>query len=159
MSNMVYSGIGSCKTPPDILEIMLKISSKLEILGYTLRSSHATSADQFFENGVLDINKKEIYLVEHATKDAIEMAKKYHPNLDKLDTHGKKLHGRNVMIVLGSELYLPSDFIIAWTSGGEFVGGIRTTLKVAVMLNIPIFNLYFQTSRERLEKFLNKPIE
>lgn len=155
--NMVYSGIGSRETPRDILELMTKIAEKLEILGYTLRSGGARGADTAFANGVKDPSKKIIFRPEHATPESIEFVSKYHPAWYKCKPNDRKLHGRNALIILGEELYLPSDFIIAWTPGGEFIGGTSTGLRIGVKLDIPIFNLYFTASRERLEKFLNSP--
>ena len=36
--NMLYAGIGSREVPDDILSVMTRIASRLEELGYTLRS-------------------------------------------------------------------------------------------------------------------------
>lgn len=155
MANMVYSGIGSRESPGDILELMTKIATKLETMGYVLRSGGARGADKAFEAGVKDPTKKEIFRPEQATPESIEFVSKYHPAWHKCKPNDRKLHGRNAMIILGAELYLPSDFIIAWTPGGEFIGGTSTGLRMGVKLDIPIFNLYFNASRERLEKFLN----
>jgi predicted Rossmann fold nucleotide-binding protein DprA/Smf involved in DNA uptake len=55
-----YTGIGSRETPEDILEFMKEIASKLESLGWILRSGGAPGADLAFENGVKE--KKEIYI-------------------------------------------------------------------------------------------------
>ena len=55
-----YTGIGSRETPPEILEMMKDIASKLELLGWTLRSGGAPGADTGFENGVKSL--KEIYV-------------------------------------------------------------------------------------------------
>ena len=155
MTNMVYSGIGSRESPPEILEMMTKIASKLETLGYILRSGSAKGADSAFQRGVSDPTKMEIYRPEHATKESIEFASHYHPAWHKVKVKDRPLHGRNVFIILGSDMELISDFVICYTPGGEYIGGTALGMRVANKLDIPIFNLYFQTSRERLEKFLN----
>jgi predicted Rossmann fold nucleotide-binding protein DprA/Smf involved in DNA uptake len=49
---LTYAGIGSRKTPQDILENMTKIATWLESLGYTLNSGGAKGADEYFEKGV-----------------------------------------------------------------------------------------------------------
>lgn len=152
---MVYSGIGSRSTPQEILEMMTKIASKLETMGYILRSGGAKGCDNAFSNGISDPLKKEIYRPEHATKESIEFASHYHPAWHKVKKdYDKKLHGRNSMIILGMDLELPSDFCITYTLDGECSGGSGQGMQICNHLNIPIFNLFYQTSRERLEKFL-----
>jgi predicted Rossmann fold nucleotide-binding protein DprA/Smf involved in DNA uptake len=49
---MYYAGIGARSTPPQILSVMTRLASKLEGMGYTLRSGGAAGADTAFERGV-----------------------------------------------------------------------------------------------------------
>jgi len=48
-----YTGIGSRKTPPEILKIMHTLAWHLADKGWTLRSGGAGGADNAFENGVI----------------------------------------------------------------------------------------------------------
>ena len=57
-----YTGIGSRKTPKDILDVMVDIARKLEQRLYCLRSGGAEGADMAFESGVRSEYWKEIYL-------------------------------------------------------------------------------------------------
>lgn len=56
---MIYTGIGSRETPPEIQEIMTNYARKLDKLGFILRSGGAMGADTAFEKGSTN---KEIYL-------------------------------------------------------------------------------------------------
>lgn len=62
-----YAGIGSRKSPQDILKFMVKIAKSLSD-SYILRSGGAVGADKAFEYGAKD---KEIFRPEGATKEAI----------------------------------------------------------------------------------------
>ena len=55
--NMVYAGIGSRQTPPNVQNIMRQVAKELEKKGYKLRSGHAKGADLAFEQGVLFTSK------------------------------------------------------------------------------------------------------
>ncbi len=46
-----YAGIGSRKTPEEILVIMTHIAVRMRNLGWVLRSGCALGADTAFENG------------------------------------------------------------------------------------------------------------
>lgn len=146
-----YAGIGSRETPPDILLLMHQLSSKLESIGYTLRSGGAIGADSAFEQG---ITNKEIFIANDATPESIEMASKYHPAWNKCSSWAKKLHGRNCMILLGKDLNDPVKFVICWTNDGKATGGTGLSIRIANDLNIPIFNLFDPNVRERMERFI-----
>jgi len=53
-----YAGIGSRKTPPDILALMEACAYKLARYGWNLRSGGAPGADQAFERGVAQANRE-----------------------------------------------------------------------------------------------------
>lgn len=150
---MIYSGIGSRSTPKEIGNLMTLLATKLDLLGYTLRSGHATGSDTYFENGVIS-NKKEIYLAKDATTESIEYASKFHDKWSSCKDYVKCLHGRNVKIILGKDLKSPSDFVICWTED-ETNGGTSLGLKIAKYNQIPIFNLANEEHKERLLKFIN----
>jgi len=134
-----YTGVGARKAPPNILKEMTKIASFLEDKGYTLRSGGAEGSDQAFESGVKEL--KEIYVPKQATSESIELASKVHPAWYNCNYWVQKIHGRNVMQVLGLTLDKPSSFLICWTKDGRTVGGTATAMKIAGQNNIPIYNL------------------
>ena len=60
---MIYTGIGSRKTPIEIINKMIKLGQILGKHGYILRSGGANGADKAFEQGCDNVlGKKEIYL-------------------------------------------------------------------------------------------------
>lgn len=57
-----YAGIGSRKTPKNVLDFMFEIGKELALLGYVLRSGGAEGADSAFEKGADSVKgMKEIY--------------------------------------------------------------------------------------------------
>lgn len=150
-----YTGIGSRSTPPDQLLVLTEIASALERYGFILRSGGAEGADKAFENGVKDPLNRVILRPKHSTKEAEEMASKIHPMWSACDEYARKLHGRNVQLVLGEKLDTPSEFVIAWTFDGENRGGTRTGLKLAKALKIPTFNLANWEDSTRFGIFLS----
>jgi len=133
-----YAGVGSRETPRDILNIMTIISYSLRH-EYTLRSGGAIGADTAFQSGA-GFNRV-IYKAHHATADAIELASTYHPNWKACKGIAKKLHGRNMQIVLGEGLAEPVEFVLCWTPGAKLVGGTAMAIRVAEDKDIPVFNL------------------
>ena len=124
-----YTGVGSRKTPKNILEAFTRIAKRLENLGYTLRSGAAGGADQAFEKGVS--NLQEIYIPWNgfapagkgyhvgACEASISLASSLHPAWERCSQGAQKLHARNTYQVLGKNLKTPSQFLICWTEGGK----------------------------------------
>lgn len=150
---MIYTGIGSRKTPHKVLGIMYGIGASLAKRGDTLRSGAADGADSSFESGCDLLNGlKEIYIpwrgfnnkegiyVSDVTQ-AKEIASKIHPAWDKCSDGARSLHARNVFQVLGADLLTPTEFVVCWTPKGEDSGGTRTAIVLAKENNIPVYNL------------------
>ncbi len=149
----IYTGIGSRKTPDDILVKMKEIGYFLANKGWTLRSGGADGADSAFEAGCdAAKGKKEIYLpwksfngsqsdLYDIPNAAFEKAWEIHPNWLVLKRGAKSLHARNIQQILGKDLDTPTDMIVCWTGGGKLVGGTRTALVLGQSLTIPIINL------------------
>jgi hypothetical protein len=55
------------------------------------------------------------------------------------DEPARRLHGRNVQIILGQDLQTPVKFVLAYTLSPNS-GGTRTGLFLAQEHGIPIFN-------------------
>lgn len=166
-----YGGIGSRTSPPEILEFMTKIAQTLYEQGYNLRSGGAAGADEAFENGVniafakehgADVmsadcfRRKEILRPKHATIKAIEIAMEVHPAPQHCNDYVRKLHGRNVMIILGEDLITPVEFVMAWTPGGKTLGGTGLGLRLAERERIKVYNLFDKDHLTEVhERFLN----
>ena len=169
-----YAGIGSRQTPREIIELFKRVARYLAGEGLVLRSGSAEGADTAFEIGCDSAGgKKEIYLpwkgfgdstskLFTQSKEAIEIAKKYHPQWSILSQGAKKLQSRNVMQVLGQDLKTPSRFIICWTKDGEGRGGTGQALRIAKDYDIPIFDCGnfndINECRRELKKFIDKYI-
>lgn len=150
---MIYTGIGSRNIPDDIKEKIIHIATHLAECGYTLRSGGADGADTAFEIGALRGNgKKEIFLPWRNFNDnpsvlyeppqlAFEIARKYHPNWAGLKPSVKRIMARNSQQVLGFDCRTPTQFIVCYTENGEMKGGTSQALRIAIDLNIPIYNL------------------
>ena len=161
MKLIPYSGIGSRRTPIDILQIMTRTAEYLYNQGYILRSGGADGADKAFELGAKE--KKEIFLpwknfnnsdslLFDTPKEAFEIAAQIHPAWQYLKEYVKKVHARNTLQVLGKNLDEPSDFIICWTKNGSMIGGTAQALRIAKAYDIPIFNLAIEKDKERILK-------
>jgi len=145
-----YTGVGSRKTPPDILELMRGVAAKLARFGVALRSGGADGADSAFEVGCNSVGgRKEIFYARMCTPEAIEIAKQFHPAWHACTEFARKLHGRNAFQVLGSNLTSPSKVLICWTPDGctshversRNTGGTGTAISIAEHYGVPVYNL------------------
>lgn len=158
----VYSGIGSRRTPPDVLALMRDIGHALALAGFTLRSGAAQGADSAFEAGALrGRGACEIYLPwrrfnAHPSQTCVTghqarlLAATLHPKWDTLGGGARSMHARNCYQILGFNLDRPCDAVICWTPGGEAVGGTATAIVLAERYGIPVFNLQRAEARRRL---------
>jgi len=168
LSSKTYAGIGSRRTPDNILNLMSRVGIRLEELGYILHSGGADGADKAFAKDV--INKK-VYIpwegfnninngiVKNST-EAMELASKYHPAWDKLSQGARKLMSRNMHQVLGDDLNSPVSFVICWTPDGaetstsRSTGGTGQAIRLAIDRGIPVFNMKNKDSLTRLATLL-----
>jgi hypothetical protein len=155
---MKYAGIGSRETPEHICEEMKDISFRLSKCGFILRSGGAKGADSSFEYGCDKAKgKKQIFLSEHATKESINLALKYHPNPKALKRKGNfvlGLMGRNMQIISGLNLDDNVDFVVCWTKDGKDTGGTGQAIRYCNDIGIHIYNLYNETNVNELIEFL-----
>lgn len=164
-----YAGIGSRRTPPDVLVLMRRIAQSLGARGFVLRSGGAPGADRAFEVGSIS---REIYIpfdgfngylsgrastsprseaffssVRLPTPDAFTLAARFHPTWSKLSAAAKKLMARNGHQVLGRDLNSPARFVVCWTPDGATdktttsTGGTGQALRIANAYKIPVWNL------------------
>lgn len=147
-----YAGIGSRETPLDIIHLFKKVAYYLSVKKFILRSGGAKGADKAFETGCDNFNgQKEIYLpwpyfegsgsiFNEPTKEAYEIAEKFHPYWHNLSQGARKLQARNSHQVLGLDLNTLSKFIICWTKNGKSSGGTGQAIRIARAYNIPVFD-------------------
>jgi hypothetical protein len=165
----VYAGIGSRRTPSDVIAFMTRIAKRLDAWGWTLRSGGADGADTAFAQGA---DHKEVYVpwpeftedgvsrLSKPTFRAMEIAAKYHPNWKNLSDAVQKLHGRNVHQILGASCDAPCAMVICWTPDGStgkttaHTGGTGQAIRIAHDRRIPIFNLALPDHRLAWEEVI-----
>ena len=154
---MIYAGIGSRQTPPNILARMQLLGTLLGYKGHILRTGACKGADQAFANGAILTGQvqlclpwksyekewvdslkgdKQVRVLSDKDIEAYASVDKFHPAAKKLSQGARKLHARNFLIVNGV------DFIICWTPEGKVVGGTGQALRIAE--DIPVYNLFYQ---------------
>lgn len=169
----IYAGIGSRRTPPDVLDVMYRLADRLMLEGWILRSGHADGADQTFEAGAEP--RCEIYLpwpsfndrvscvgtvFDAPTDAAYAEAARHHPLWHALPRGAQRLHARNAHQVLGRTLDDPVSFVVCWTPDGSLdgrgpnTGGTGQALRIAAAHDIPTFNLKRTDHMERIAAFL-----
>lgn len=163
MTGNSYAGIGSRKTPSNVLADMVEIGSRLAQMGLILRSGGAEGADTAFENGALRVqgSQTEIFVPWKGFRPlrgdivmndprAREIAQTFYTSGPWVSTSEgvKKLMSRNVHQILGKGLDDPVKFVVCWTQNGEAIGGTGLALRLAESRNIPVFNLFHGYSVE-----------
>jgi hypothetical protein len=157
---MIYTGIGSRKTPQEVCDVMYAMAAVFGEEGWTLRSGGAPGADLAFERGCDSVSgPKEIYLpwdgfnsdqrqdcspngvVVLNNKEAYSIASKYHPKWGSLNAGSRALMARNSHQILGMDLETPTDLVICWTKDGKGLGGTGQALRIARDLDIPVVDL------------------
>lgn len=153
---IAYAGIGSRRTPPDVLDTMTEVARKLAERSWILRSGNAEGADEAFEKGA-PIPLLESYLpwaktsVPHGiVHDSPEMAKlmqttyttesgtPWSPSMKRSVT---QLMTRNGNQIFGTDFSEPTDVVVCYTPYGDPVGGTRQAIKLAGLAGIPVLNL------------------
>lgn len=184
---MIYTGIGSRETPKDILWTMTRIGEGMAKRGHTLRSGRAEGADKAFENGFFLYQKQKQFYYKPSKADAelyvpqgtyldnkvisldslpplrlqriSKMVKHIHPNPDALTDYAMKLHMRNILQVMGTDLNTPTDFVIYWAKtdkNGIPQGGTRTAVVMAHQRNIPTINMADKDWNDQFKAILSK---
>lgn len=165
---LVYTGVGSRETPPEILAWMAKIGAWMARQGFILRSGAAGGADRAFETGCdREHGLKEIYLPwtgfnGHSSQlctvgeGALKLAAEMHPAWGRCSQGARKLHARNGYQVLGADLRTPSNMLVCWTPGGAGGGGTGQAIRIARKHAIPVFDLAVDGEVHRLRAFADQ---
>lgn len=148
-----YAGIGSRRTPPEILELMTKLARKLDAAAMILRSGGAQGADSAFAAGA---THREIFIPWRSFSDdphaipidrspflseALREAQRLHPFWEKCSRGARLLHARNIQQVQGLDLKHASAFVLCWTPNASGEGGTGQAIRNARELAIPVFDL------------------
>jgi hypothetical protein len=153
-----YAGIGSRRTPDDVLELMREIGRSAHEAGWRLRSGAAQGADQAFAHhspgaetylpwptyeieALRALPAWPLRILPSPSVEAVAQVDRWHPAADHLSQGARKLHARNHHIVMGRRLDDPVRAIICWTPGGKESGGTGGALRIAAEYQIPVLNL------------------
>lgn len=139
---MIIAGIGSRKTPLDVLMQAEQIGMLLAVRGHCGRSGGAVGFDTAFERGFTAIEPE--YFMRFTPLHHSEWfrhAARYHPVWDSLSSGVKALHARNSAIIMGATLDHPVSAVVCWTPSGAVTGGTGQGLRIAADEGIRVFNL------------------
>jgi hypothetical protein len=150
----VYAGIGSRRTPPDVLALMHRLAWELAATGWTLRSGAADGADSAFEDGATAVGGSvELYLpwrgfrqrttarLHEPSAGAYEVAARFHPAWPRLRSAVRRLHARNAHQVMGASLDDPVAMLVCWTPDAAGGGGTGQAIRVARAHGISVFDM------------------
>lgn len=165
-----YAGIGSRKTPPQILSLMTDLATRLEKSKWILRSGGALGADSAFQLGISNPDNQQIYTTnsmheEGNISDAWASVESYHPNPRALSSYVRQLMARNYFQVMGKRSRIPSKFVICWTDSYETdeqglikdaSGGTGQAVRIAYDNDILVYNLKHKEHLGRILKFVDK---
>lgn len=172
--NNRYAGIGSRRTPFEVLIVMQQLAQVAALNQWTLRSGAAPGADSAFESGCDAVSgEKEIFLpwakfnkhpssFHYPTPASHKLASEIHARYSTLSFAGRSLIARNMQQILGQNLDQPVRCVICWTPDGcetieaygSRTGGTGSAIALASSLDIPVFNLYIRERYEQVVEFL-----
>ncbi len=162
-----YAGVGSRSTPKHIIELFVEFAHYAAEKQWTLYSGAAAGADQAFEKGCdLGNGSKQIFLpwprfcnnrsqLIEIDPRAFTIVQSLHPVYNDLSVGARKLVARDVLQVLGYDLFTPVDFVLCYTADGcesveeynKDTGGTGIAISVASKFRIPVFNVGRDISR------------
>ena len=138
MAVLRYAGIGARATPAAVLANMTVMAGWLARAGWTLSTGGADGADSAFAAGA-PAEQRTVWLPwqgynghrgpdcrvlsQAALAACMEIAAPLHPAWERCSPAVRKLHARNVAILLGERLDRPVDAVVCWSERGAAVGG------------------------------------
>ena len=167
MITLTYAGIGARATPAATLADMTVMSGWLARTGWHLASGGAGGADGAFAAGA-PAAQRTIWLPWRGYNGrrgpgcrvpsgselsaCMEIAADLHPAWDRCSRAVRKLHGRNVAILLGETCDRPVNAVACWTAGGLVSGGTGMAIRIAEARGIPVLNLGSMSPRSVCEQ-------
>ena len=171
-----WAGIGSRQTPDPVLADMTALARRMADAGWHLSSGGARGADSAFAAGT-PVERRTIWLPKprhngltgpdchvltpEREQECMKIAGELHPWWHEKDEHVRKLHARNVAILLGPDLDRPVDAVVCWTEGGRLRGGTAMGIRIAREWGIPVLNLGSMTMEvawEKLQQLQQGPV-
>lgn len=162
-----YAGIGSRRTPEEMLRLMSRVAARLGELGLVLRTGGAPGADQAFMSGAAG-SLVEVFLpwpsyeglggkarLDRPLPGAFEIASRHHPAWGGLKDSVRALMARNVHVLLGASLEEPAAFVLYWTED-EGRGGTAHALRVARAYGILTVHLGKPDALEGIARLLTE---
>lgn len=164
-----YAGIGSRKTPYNVICRMAIIGDRLRQMGYICRTGGADGADAAFLG--VSCGKVELYLpwpgfnghtrginagedmdLRDIALDHYEPKARWH----SLSSGVRKLMTRNVAQILGLFPLVDekSEFVICWTPDGKGGGGTGQALRVARAYGVPVYDLATKEGWEKANELI-----
>jgi len=96
-------------------------------------------------------------------EEAQQLAFEARGSFEGLGKGGVQLHTRNSYQVLGHDLKTRSASLVCWAipvgKQGKVKGGTNTAVQIALKNAIPVYNLYLDDVRQKLEDWLKTPME
>ena len=170
-----WAGIGARNTPDPVLADMTALARQMAGAGFYLASGGAEGADAAFAAGT-PVEQRAVWLPwkefnkltgpdchtlsPERERECMAIAERLHPAWDKCRPGVRKMHARNVAILLGPNLDAPVDAVVCWTEGGRLRGGTGMGLLIARQWKIPVINLANTSLRsawERLQQLQQEP--
>lgn len=169
---LAYAGIGSRKTPGEVLQYMTQQATLLESMDCLLRTGNAKGADQAFCNGA---KYKSVYTPEQPILDWAreKVAEVCDNDYSTFRPITQNLLARNMYQLFGDgntpDACYPSKFVLYWSEpSSEYnssqqdnyfncSSGTRYAVRAAVKAGIPTFNLYNQ--KELWEQYRDNGFE
>ncbi len=185
MTDLIYAGVGSRRTPSIMLESMTSLAYQMAQSGWHLRSGFADGADKAFGLGASQQAEEhpnqnaleggyerytmyvpwdgfngapkgdDRFKTVLANDELYEIAKACHPAWDMLSHPAKLLMIRNVAIVGGPNLGTPAACVIGWTPDAKSGGGTGHVFRVAKFLKVPTFDLASAYDQRAVVEFIN----
>lgn len=177
VTDLIYAGVGSRRTPFPILMAMTKMALQMAQSGWYLRSGFADGADKAFGLGAAqhsDNTGQELFTmclpwagfngapVQDPSFQVIEaydgiyrLARDHHPNWHDLSVRAKMLMIRNAAIVAGPNLDSHANLLICWTPGAKAGGGTGHAIRIAKTLGVPVFDLASECEQRAVVEFIN----
>ena len=156
MTQPVYAGIGSRATPPSVLGVMTTMAAWLARRGWHLHSGGAAGADSAFAAGP-PAERRTVFLPwpryrgcagpdcrtlsAERMRASLVIDADQHPAWHRCWPAVRKLHARNVAILLGEGAHSPVHAVACWTLDGAVSGGTGMGIRIAHDRGIPVLNL------------------
>lgn len=165
-----YGVVANPDAPEGIMSQIGSIATRLEAMGYTLRTAGGKGMEEAFEQVTenkevhipwRNFNERQSKFTRNA-KEADDVVRPFAPGFDGLKPAVQAIIASKAHTVLGKDLKNPIRFLITYTQDGcentanktAKTGFSGTSIALASSLRIPVFNLKNSDALERLKQYL-----